>query len=246
MTFLLNSPTSVITPDSRNRADAVRSDPWRIKRVLLHILSATGVAIEVTRDPPVHWVVTRWAVDVILGGHAPPLVDPLLQLGHGALPLGHPLWSCPGHKAPPQHHMIPLLPVVMQQADPPIWVSLKSTVSMVTPGYSRFVIARVGQGVVRAIAAQTIWMVTWVRGMVMSRSSSFIFTLSMSFVFLFPLFISAGGGGWGLLWVVDPIDLMVGGKFTVTFIVCLCVWVLLCLWVGCLRHHGVVEVLCGV
>lgn len=48
-------------------------------------------------------------VDVLLGGHAPPLVDPLLQLCHGALPLCHPLCSCPGHKAPHQHQILLLL-----------------------------------------------------------------------------------------------------------------------------------------
>lgn len=59
--LLFNSPASVVSPHSRDRADAVRSDPWWVQRVLLHILGAARVAIVVSRDPTAHWVVTRWA-----------------------------------------------------------------------------------------------------------------------------------------------------------------------------------------
>ncbi len=38
--------------------------------------------------------------------HGPPLVDPLLQLRHGALPLGDSLRCRPGHKASPHHHIL--------------------------------------------------------------------------------------------------------------------------------------------
>ncbi len=148
-----------------------------------------------TTQAQVLYFSTDLPVDVLLGGHASPLVDPLLQLGHGALPLGHPLRSCPGHKTPPQHHVLLLLPGVVQWAGTPLWVSLRGTVLTVTPRWRRFVIAVVGHDVARVVVAPTIWMVIWVGAMVRTWSTPTILTFSSSSVILFSLLIGAGGGG---------------------------------------------------
>lgn len=100
-------------------------------------------------------------VDVLLRGHTPPLVDPLLQLGHGALSLCYSLRSRPGHKAPPQYHVLLLLPGVLLRwttTTAALWVSLSGTVSTVTPGGRLFAIAVVGHDIVGAVVGPTIRM----------------------------------------------------------------------------------------
>lgn len=52
------------------------------------------------------WGCDASPASVVLRHHGPALVDPLLQLRHGAFPLGESLWCRPGHKAPPHHHIL--------------------------------------------------------------------------------------------------------------------------------------------
>ncbi|KAF3856892.1 hypothetical protein F7725_017615, partial [Dissostichus mawsoni] len=185
----------------RNRADTVWSDPWWVKRAFLHILGATRVAIEVPQKPLVYCV-------VLLGGHASSLVDPVLQLGHGALPLSHPLWSRPGHEAPPQHNVLLLLPAVLRGASPPL------------------------RG--RCCPIHLDAVLDERRGPDLFSPS--ILTFSLSSVIIFSLLIGAGGGGWGCLKAVDPVGLRVWGGVTDSIIVCLCVWCLghhSVVWIHC-------------
>lgn len=122
--------------------------------------------------------------------------------------------------------------------------------STVSPGWRGFAVAVVRRSVARAVVAPTVWMVTRARGVVGTGSSPFVFTFSSAFssspVDFFPFLIGAGGGGRGCVEAVYPVDLRLGGEVTVSLAVCLCVWMLLCLWVGCLGHHGVVEIRRGV
>lgn len=112
----------------------------------------------------------------------------------------------------------------------------------VAPGWRGFAIAVVRHGTARSIVVPTIWMVIRVEGVVRARSPPFIFTFSSSSVILFSLLSAGGGVGRGCLKAVDPVDLRVGGQVTVSFTL----WILFCLWVGCLGHHGVGDSSCGV
>lgn len=60
VSLLMDSPALAISPQSRRRADAVRSGQWWVKTVLLRILGTPTVPIVVIWDRTAYWVVPRW------------------------------------------------------------------------------------------------------------------------------------------------------------------------------------------